>query len=240
MVVYIGVTGLVGATKRTLLELLSDGVPHTSNELTEKSGLTGNAVVNCLHRLWKAEVILRTEKPTYDPIQLFKGRAGIRKNTRAYHRYLYRPDKESFSAQGTRFVKYRKRYLDKRGSGTSKARLIRTFLQDNSDRAFYSTEIARMLQDKNIEQQDVMSAVRRAERKGLVYVRGYRTDNRQTPFRDGYLITWIASDLIRDKALEEAIQRTNKKLEASHQQAPSSNECILFVTPSSKVRSSGI
>jgi hypothetical protein len=187
-------------------------MPRTTKELVEKSGLTDQAVVNCLHRLWKAEAILRTEKPTYDPIQLFKGRSGIKKNTRAYHRYVYKPEKESFSTQGLRFVKYQKKYLDKRGSGKSKAQFIRTFLHDNSDKAFYSTEIARILKDKNIEQQDVMSAVRRAEKKRLVYVRGYRTNNWQTPFREGYLITWIDSDLPRDKALEEAIQRTNKML----------------------------
>jgi len=36
-----------------------------------------------------------------------------------------------------------------------------------------------------------MSNVRRFENKGLVYVRGYITDEGQTPFREGYLINYL-------------------------------------------------
>jgi len=85
-------------------------------------------------------------------------------------------------------------------------------LSKNSERAFYSTEIAEALKDHGIEQRDVMSTVRRAERKGLVYVRGYRMHDRQTPFKEGYLITWIDPGKPREQALEEAVQRTEKAL----------------------------
>ena len=76
MVVY-------GPTQLRLLKLLSEGKPKTKKELAEKSGLTDKAVVNCLHRLWKAGRIHRTEKPIYEVLRSFKGRAGIKKNTRA-------------------------------------------------------------------------------------------------------------------------------------------------------------
>jgi len=36
-----------------------------------------------------------------------------------------------------------------------------------------------------------MTSVRRLERKGLVYVRGYRSGSRETPFKEGFLIAWI-------------------------------------------------
>lgn len=70
-------------------------------------------------------------------------------------------------------------------------------------------ELAEALKEKNIRQTDVMGTVRRAEKKGLVYVRGYRTHDDATPFKEGYLITWIDSSKPREQALEEAIERTN-------------------------------
>jgi hypothetical protein len=48
-----------------------------------------------------------------------------------------------------------------------------------------------------------MSNVRRFEKRGLVYVRGYKLDDRQTPFKEGFLITWIVSQKPREQALEE-------------------------------------
>lgn len=57
---------------------------------------------------------------------------------------------------------------------------------------------------------DVMATVRRYDR--LVYVRGYRSEERQTPFREGYLLTWINQTKEHDAALEEALKRTNSVL----------------------------
>jgi hypothetical protein len=216
----IWVSEVAGPTQRVLLELLNDGLPHTSRELVAKSKLSNKAVVNCLHRLWKSGNILRTEKPSYDPISSFKGRAGIAKNTRAYHRYVYQPDRTVVHAQGVQFVKFQEQFLDSRGSGINKAHRIRQFVLGHSDQAFYSTEIVQALEDEGVQQQDVMSTIRRAERKGLVYVRGYRTHNRQTPFREGYLVTGINSQTPREQALEDAIQRTNQALNNKSSTSP--------------------
>ena len=57
-----------------------------------------------------------------------------------------------------------------------------------------------------------MSNVRRFERQGLVYVRGYKTDDRQTPFKKGYLITWLDREKPREEAIKEAIKRTDLAL----------------------------
>jgi hypothetical protein len=57
-----------------------------------------------------------------------------------------------------------------------------------------------------------MATIRRAEKKGLVYVRGYRTHNAQTPFKNGFVVTWVDSYKFREKVLEEAVERTNKIL----------------------------
>jgi hypothetical protein len=57
---------------------------------------------------------------------------------------------------------------------------------------------------------DVTNTTRRY--KQFVCVRGYRTEDRQTPFREGYLLTWLDQDKPREQAIEDAIQRTNKAL----------------------------
>lgn len=54
--------------------------------------------------------------------------------------------------------------------------------------------------------------MRRFEREGLVYARGYKMDEHQTPFKEGYLITWTDPKKPREQAIEEAIQRTEKAL----------------------------
>jgi len=201
-----------GSTQKVLLTVLSDGEPRSCRELVRETGLTARAVGSALYRLRKAGSVLRTEKPIYEAFRAFKGRAGIKKNTRGYHLYVYRPNSDSVAICGMRFVEYREKHLNKRDSGKSKAELIRNFLEENSDRAFYSIEVAEALKDKRIEQRDIMSTVRRAEMKGLVYVRGYRTHDRQTPFKEGYLLTWIDQEKPREEAIGEAVERTNRAL----------------------------
>jgi hypothetical protein len=72
--------------------------------------------------------------------------------------------------------------------------------------------VAEVLKERGIKQRDIMATLRRAEKKGLVYIRGYRSHNLQTPFKKGFLVTWIDSNKPREKALGEAVERTNKIL----------------------------
>jgi len=100
-----------------------------------------------------------------------------------------------------------------RGGGKkSKAQRILEFLERYRNRAFFSKDIADALKSHGVKVRDVMSNIRRFEKKGLVYVRGYKTDNRQTPFKKGYLITWLDQEKPRNEAIKEAIQRTDKVL----------------------------
>lgn len=123
-----------GRTERALLAILSDGEPRSRIELVKETGLTSKAVGSALYRLWRAGIILRTEKPIYESVRAFKGRAGTRKNTRAYHLYLYRLGKRSVSIRGLRFVRFEGGGIGKRRE--SKAEIIRRFLEQNSERAF--------------------------------------------------------------------------------------------------------
>lgn len=56
------------------------------------------------------------------------------------------------------------------------------------------------------------SARWRLKARGLVDVRRYRSKERQTPFKEGYLITWMDSNKPREKAIEEAVKRTDDAL----------------------------
>lgn len=89
-----------------LLTVLSDGEPRSCRDLVSETGLTAKSVGSSLYRLRKAGSVLRTEKPIYEAFRAFKGRAGIKKNTRGYHLYVYRPNRDSAAILGLRFVKY--------------------------------------------------------------------------------------------------------------------------------------
>jgi len=205
------------STRSLVLAELAENVPKSQREIVKATGLSGKAVYSALFLCWKKGLILRTKEPMYESERIFKGRGGIAQNTRPYHLYLLRPKgKEAVRVGGHEFVKYNEKYLDVRGGGNlSKAQMIFDFIEKHGDGAFFSTQVVEALKDKGVLVRDVMANVRRFERKGLVYVRGYKMDDRQTPFKNGYLITWLDPDKARKEAIEEAIQRTDKALAES-------------------------
>ena len=120
---------------------------------------------------------------------------------------------EEVVVDGRQYVGFSREHLDPRGGGgVSKARRILDFLREKGDRAFFSRDLVDALGEFGVKARDVMSNVRRFEREGLVYVRGYKTDDIQTPFRRGYLLTWVDNDKPRETAIEEAVDRTDKAL----------------------------
>jgi hypothetical protein len=165
-------------------------------------------------------VILRSEHPIRETNRVLKGRAGIRTNLRSYHLYIRNP-KENRGDKGignTRFVFYQQSTIH--APSKSKARIVLEYLKEHADRAFFSKEIADTLKDSGVRISDIMSNTRRYERQGLVYVRGYRTHDRQTPFKEGYLLTWINMGLPREDAISEAVERTDRALEGRAATSP--------------------
>lgn len=209
--------GSNASSRSLILAQLFDQEPKSQREIVKATGLSEKAVYNALFRCWKRGLILRTKKPVYEFERIFKGRGGLTQNTRPYHLYLLKPKgKDSVRVGDHEFVKYDIEYLDVRGGGKlSKAQRVLNFIKKNRGKAYFSTEIAEALKDKGVLIRDVMSNVRRFEKKGFVYVRGYKQDDRQTPFKDGYLITWLDPEKPRKEAIEEAIQRTDKALTSS-------------------------
>jgi hypothetical protein len=201
-------------TRKLILAALSDHKPKSLRDVVKATKLTGSAINNALLLCWKRGFILRTKEPLYEHERVFKGRAGVSQNTRPYHLYLLRPEGKDFMiVDGLEFVAYAEEYLDVRGGGRrSKAQAIFEFIRKNKNQAFFSSEIAKHLRNKGVKTRDVMSNVRRFERKGLVYVRGYKMDDRQTPFKEGFLIAWLDPEKPRQEAIEEAIRKTDEVL----------------------------
>jgi len=199
------------STRRRLLGVLADGVPRSALDLIRATGLGADAVYASLYRCWRRGFVLRSERPIF---VRRRGRGSSGPNTRGYYLYLLRPEGvDELLLDGVRFVGFNERYLDPRGGGSqSRAGLILEFLRRHRDRAFFSSEIYQALKDMGVKRSDVMANVRRFQRRGLVYVRGYKSDEGETPFKWGYLITWIDQDKPREKALEEAIRRTEEAL----------------------------
>ena len=155
--------------------------------------------------------MLRTATPVRYSEKVLHGRAGASIHLRSSHLYtLSRDMNEALRIiNGREFVAFSAAPKKPKPS-KSKAALVHDFLRAHADRAFYSKQVWEGLKDQGVIMPDVMNAVRRLERKGLVYVRGYKTHDCMTPFRDGYLITWIEPQPDREKALAEAVERTTK------------------------------
>jgi uncharacterized protein (DUF2164 family) len=202
---------LLGPTEHKIIKVLRHDIPRTRRQIVQETGLSQKKVDNALFRLLKAGRIVRSEKPLREYQRIFKGRGGTSSNLRNYYLYILRSKKKRMTEiNGVTFARYERRKKSK--PKESKAKILLSFLRDNKGIAFYSKEILDRLRNRKLKPSDIMTNVRLFEKKGLVYVRGYRTDSGQTPFREGYLITWIDHDKPRETALEEAIQATNKVL----------------------------
>ena len=199
------------STRRKILAILADGKPRSSREIARGSGLDDEAVQCALRRAWMKGLVLRTEKPLRVQSKSWRGPRGVSRFLRSYHMYSLRLGGEVEKQLGElRLTAYDPKLNSVRRE--SKAGLVLDFLRENLAGAWYSTEIVDALKERNIGKSDVMSNVRRFENKGLVYVRGYRSHDGETPFTEGYLLTWIDRDKPREAAICEAVQKTERKL----------------------------
>jgi len=189
--------------------LLSDGKPRRAGEVAEDLGFSLNTASVNLNLLWKSGKVLRTRNFVFEVGSSFHGRAGYKRNLRHYHLYLQRGD--GFSPpvfrDGREYVGY-----VSRGRGKSKSQLVLDYLEDHKGGAYYSADIYDALKNSSVKKNTVSDAIRYYERKGLLFVRGYRSHGSKTPFQRGFLVTWVDQDKPRDVALKEALQRTEQAL----------------------------
>ncbi len=199
-------------TQNKILAVLGDGIPKTSSEIGQLAGLSRPSVWNALKRCWENGSVLRSEKPFFESAKKFRGRKGYRKNTRGYYKYVRNLKMvNSITLDGARYVAYSENHVDPRSAREeSKAQQILKFLKEHPDQAYFSKDIHESLKENGVKMTDIMPTIRRYD--SLIYVRGYRSEDRQTPFREGYLLTWLNQDLPRENAIQEAIERTEKEL----------------------------
>jgi len=200
-------------TQDKIIISLSEGIPLTSNQIVEKTGLTKHSVWATLKRCWDNGQILRSQKPIFESKKKFRGRKGYRTNTRSFYKYIINStNRETLTYDGTIYVNYSDEHIDPRSARKeSKSQQVLKFIKENSDSAYFSKDIFEALEHIGVKIRDVMPTVRR--NNNLIYVRGYRSDDRQTPFKEGYLLTWLDQNLPRENAIQEAIERTDKALQ---------------------------
>jgi hypothetical protein len=185
-----------------LLCLLRDGKPRCTREVREELDLTDKAAETAWHRYWKTGLLLRSERPLCERNDKFVGRSSKTYNTRVFYLYSLATDHyDETVINNIRFLTYTKTPKMKR---ENKSQLILAFLRENADRAFYTTQIVEKLKDKGVTIRDMACNLRRYEKKGLIYFRGYRSAEHETPFVAGYIVTYIDSTKERSIAVSEA------------------------------------
>ena len=212
----------LGRSRAAILAALACGDPLSCREIMAETELSRNQTYNALHRCWRRGLVLRTRAPIHSRERVFKGRGGVSQHTRPFHLYLLRPEGlDDVVVDGRRYVGFSEEHLDPRGGGSiSKDKRVLDFLRENGGRAFFSKDVAEALAGHGVEPRDVMANVRRFERQGLVYVRGYKTDEAETPFRRGYLLTWLDQGLPRKQAISEVVERTDFALDGVASSSP--------------------
>ena len=68
---------------------LSEGKPKSAKDVVSATDLDDKKVWDGLYYWWKKGALLRSEKPTYENIEVFKGRRDFRRNTRALSQISY-------------------------------------------------------------------------------------------------------------------------------------------------------
>src|SRR3990170_2280376 len=147
----------MGRTASLILRALGDGVPHTSREAARLTGLGWDSVGNGLQRLWHGGLVLRSAEPLFDRRGVFRGRAGKSRNLRRAYLFLASSGSEPLTVGGVRFIPYsNKLQVDNRGhrGAESKVQIIRSFLEEHEDKAFYSKQVHEALKDRGIKKPD--------------------------------------------------------------------------------------
>jgi len=213
---------MTSATRVRVLRALFEHSPLSCREIIEATGLSRSQTYGCLYRAWRSGEVLRTAEAITRGEKVFKGRRGTVHHTLPYHMYIPKPTgRDEMRLDGRLYVAFSEEYLDPRGgSGVSKAQRIMDFLKEHGDEAFFSTEVVEALTRYGVKSGDIMSNVRRYERRGLVYVRGYKGEERETPFREGYLLAWLDPGRPREEAIVDAVARTDAALAGRSSSSP--------------------
>jgi len=122
-----------------LLELMSDGKPRSTREIAEQLHFTARAAESVCYRCWKAGLLLRAAEPIRERNNTFAGRAGRGYNTRSYYLFVLQNGSDETIIDKKTFLGVAKTPKIQR---ENKSQLILSYLQQNPERAFYTTQVA--------------------------------------------------------------------------------------------------
>jgi len=129
-----------------LLELMSDEKSRSSRDVVGQLRFTARAADSVCYRCWKAGLLLRAAMPLHERNSTFAGRAGHRYNTYSYYLFVLQSDSDGKEIEDVKFLSSSK---TPKIVKTKKSQLILNFLREDSDRAFYTGEIAKLLKDQD-------------------------------------------------------------------------------------------
>jgi hypothetical protein len=170
------------------------------------------SVYNAVYLLYKRGALLRTEKP----------RAQRDSNGWAMEeaRHLWKPrtnGETSCFVNGEAFIEHKPR--PSKSLSQSIIEYVREYLHD---RAAFTTGLRTKLEERlgtSIRQSMVMYVLGKYRHRE-VYVRGYQSADKMTPFEQGFAVTWIDPNLTREQALAQAKERTDKLLQDEQTTSP--------------------
>ncbi len=190
--------------------LLEDKKPRSVRQISQELALDAGIVSDAILRQWNNGNLARSKKRISEIDYQHRGRRGRTRNTRHYYLYTL---PENITADFELIPEHLP-------SKINQAQKIREFILENKDRAFYSREIVEALKDHAIKIHNIMPTIRKMEKKRMCFVRGYHHVERESPFREGFLITFLDSDKPIREAIEEALERTEKRLQDRSSENP--------------------
>jgi hypothetical protein len=200
-----------GTIQMRVMQLLEDGKPRSVKQIALEIGLEDECVYNAVHLLHEAGALLKGEKA--------QAPESINKWQKSRGQLLWlvasNGEKEAFNS-GQKYVAYRRR------EGKSLYQTIISYIREElREKAAFTTAVRTSLEKRlgvQMSQSMIMSVVDRYRRE--VYVRGYQSPHRMTPFEQGFAVTWIDPNLPRERALTEAKERTDRFLQGEQTTSP--------------------
>jgi hypothetical protein len=201
-----------GTIQSRIMSFLSNGVPRGIKEIAGQLGLGEVSVYNAVYLLYKRGALLRSEKP----------RAQRDSNgwamEEARHLWKARTNGEtSCFVNGEAFIEHKPR-----PSKSLSQSIIEYVREHLHDRAAFTTDLRKDLEEQlgtRILQSMIMYVLGRYRHRE-VYVRGYQSADKMTPFEQGFAVTWIDPNLTREQAIAQAKERTDKLLQDEQTTSP--------------------
>jgi hypothetical protein len=187
---------------------LKEGRSRTVSQVAAELKLGFDSAMNAVGELFRSGILPRTEKRVRGQNDSNHG-----KLNRPQHLFTVRQEEEKRFENGFSFISYRL-YNEQRDQ-TLTWKIREYFKANYSRKAVFAVDLWKKLLEAGVEcSLEMVSTVLNPQLWNEVYRRGYqRGDGTITPFEKGYVLTWLSIDSDRERALREAVERTERLLQ---------------------------